>query len=196
MSTEEAYKSSLSPWLQTPGSVYYLCHWPSSASPSLLHYKTFLLYLSPVSHNYSLISTRWLHWQLGLTLPITDINSFLALLDINILWIWICHSIMRIKTGWRNREETPQTKCYHLLSFHFRPEELLCRWCRVLGRCWFKGSRPSPCSLFCHWTVCNPAIKQEQNRYSNISCWPGALQEKQSNKGWRTFFYCTPYYFW
>lgn len=103
---EEAYKSSLSPQLQTPGSVYYLCHWPSSASPSLLHYKTFLLYLSPVSHNYSLISTRWLHWQLGLTLPITDINSFLALLDVNLLWIWIRHSIMRIKTGWRNWEES------------------------------------------------------------------------------------------
>lgn len=95
----------------------------------LQHYKTFLLYLSPVSHNYSLMGTRWLHRQLRLTLPITDINSFLASLDINILWIWICCPMMRTKTGWRNWEESydPTNKMLPSSFFYFRPEELLCR---------------------------------------------------------------------
>lgn len=51
----------------------------------LLHYKTFLLYLSPLSHNRSLIGTRRLHQHLRLTLPITGFNSFLGLLDVNVL---------------------------------------------------------------------------------------------------------------
>lgn len=114
---------------------------------SLLHYKTFRLYLSPVYHNYSLMRTRWLHWQLRLTFPITDINSFLASLDINILRIWVCQPMMRTKTGWRNWEES-YDRTNNMLPSSFFPLQTRRASVQVMQssgrRSGFKGRRSAP----------------------------------------------------
>lgn len=102
------------------------------------------------------MGTRWLHRQLRLTLPITDINSFLASLDINILWIWICHPMVRTKTEWRNWKKSydPTNTMLPSSFFPLQTRRASVQVMQSSGqRSGFKGRRPAPCSLFCHWTL-------------------------------------------